>query len=78
MEIEDSKDSSGWKNSKFVAVIELALIALFIIVQNTYRILPLGEVPYLVVLVWLLLRLRGLKWTSLGLSRPASWTKTRR
>lgn len=76
MDIEDSKDSSGWKNSKFIAVIELALISLFIIAQNTYRILPLGEVPYLVVLFWLLLRLRGLKWASLGLSKPASWTKT--
>ena len=76
LEIDDPEERSGWKNSKFAAIIELALISVFIVAQNTYKILPLGEVPYLVVLFWLLLRLRGLKWASLGLSKPVSWTKT--
>ena len=35
----------------------------------------LSKVPYLFLLAWVSLRLRGLRWRDVGFARPASWAR---
>jgi hypothetical protein len=76
METQTNSGASGWKENKLFIAIEATLIALYIVVQNLYHILPVSEVPYLFLFAWLMLRLRGLKWSSIGLKKPVSWLHT--
>jgi len=58
-----------------VFVIELIIIAAIFYLD--YRHVRLGsKVPYLFLIGWVSLRMRGLRWKDVGLFRPASpWTK---
>lgn len=76
METQTNSGVSGWKENKLFITIEVIVIAVFIVIQNLYHILPISEVPYLLLFAWLMLRLRGLKWSSIGLAKPDNWLRT--
>ena len=52
------------------------LAAGLVLGANVFDVVPVTETPWLILLGWLSLRLRGLRWRSVGLTRPASWRKT--
>jgi uncharacterized protein len=58
------------------SALELLVGAAIVIGHNVFRIVP-NEVPILVVLAFLSMRLRsgGWQWSSLGFKRPASWVR---
>ena len=58
------------------AAAELLLAAALVIGANVLDVVPVSETPWLVLLGWLSLRLRGLTWKALGLRRPRSWIIT--
>ena len=58
------------------AAAELLLAAALVIGANVLGVVPVSETPWLVLLGWLSLRLRGLTWKALGLRRPRSWMNT--
>lgn len=76
MEIENATETSCCHKNKLFILIEVTIIASYIIIQNLYHILPLSEVPYLFIFAWIMLRLRGLRWRSIGLTKPESWLRT--
>lgn len=49
-----------------------ALVALTVLDQQGY--IPLSRVPFLLLLCWISLRLRKLKWGDIGLKHPAKWS----
>src|SRR5215208_1629525 len=51
-------------------------VALLIFAAYLADFLPLSEVPFLLLLGWVSLRLRGVGWRGVGLKRPASWGRT--
>ena len=51
------------------AAIELAF-AVLIVAAFAAGVLPVSEVPALLILGWVSLRRRGLRWSSVGLRRP--------
>ena len=54
--------------------LELALVvAIFWADEAGY--VPLSKTPFLLVIAWASLRLRGLRWRDVGLSLPARWTR---
>jgi hypothetical protein len=55
------------------AAAELLLAGALVIGANLLDVVPISETPWLVVIGWLSLRLRGLGWRDLGLRRPESW-----
>ena len=57
------------RHSNRWAAIELALVVL-IVAAFAAGILPVTEVPALLILGWVSLRRRGLRWSSVGLRRP--------
>lgn len=58
--------------SRLLSGAELLLGAVLVIGHNVFRVVP-NEVPILVVLGLLSLRLRSGGWAALGFRRPASW-----
>ena len=59
----------------WLSVAELVLGVVIVLGHNIFHILP-NEVPILLVLGWISLRLRNGGWKYAGLSRPQSWWKT--
>lgn len=72
-------NSEGTANSRRMrtwAVAELAVASAIVVGANVFDLVPISETPWLVGLGWLSLRLRSLRWRTIGLRRPASWIAT--
>lgn len=76
MGTEQITNPPNWRESKLLAAFEIAIAASILISQNVYHILPVSEVPYIFLFGWIMLRLRGYRWSSVGLKRPDSWIRT--
>lgn len=74
----DVKPASGEASprQRLWAAAELLLAGTLVIGANVLDVIPVSETPWLVLLGWLSLRLRGLGWKTLGLRRPRSWVTT--
>jgi hypothetical protein len=57
-----------------MAWVELAAV-IGLIVADLYGLVPLSKVPFLLLLGWASLRLRGLGWSSVGFVRPPGWRR---
>ena len=58
-----------------MAVGELLVVALFFVADALHYI-PVSKTPFLLVLGWISLRLRGSRWRDVGLRRYRSWPTT--
>jgi membrane protease YdiL (CAAX protease family) len=58
------------------AAAELLLAGALIVGANIYRVVPVSETPWLVLVGWLSLWRRGLNWKSVGLRQPGKWMTT--
>lgn len=70
----DSEDCLTTRQ-RWISFAEVVLGALIVIGHNVYHIVP-NEVPILIVLGWLSLRVRDGGWKAVGLRKPDSWAKT--
>ncbi len=61
------KAPAGWRASRALALLELALVA-FIFYADHRHWVPVSKTPFLLLLGWLSLRLRGLGWSDVGFS----------
>jgi len=52
------------------------LASALVVGANVFDVVPITETPWLVLLGWLSLRLRGLSWHTVGLRRPRNWVTT--
>jgi uncharacterized protein len=58
-----------WRDSMSFAAVEfMCFVGIF--VAGTYNYLPISHTPYLLVLAWLMLFVRGKRWADVGLSWP--------
>jgi membrane protease YdiL (CAAX protease family) len=67
--------SADWRQSKWLIVLELGVVALIFYADHHHHIY-LSKTPYLLLLAWISLRIRKLKWRDLGFTRNRTWTKT--
>jgi membrane protease YdiL (CAAX protease family) len=65
----------SWCDSKWLACVEF-LIVVLIFYADYRKLLPVSKTPELLLLGWISLRLRGLRWRTVGLSRYRSWPAT--
>lgn len=65
----------SWRESKWIAVFELVLVAL-IFVADARHLIPVSKTPVLLILGWISLRLRGVGWRGVGLKLYRSWRIT--
>lgn len=61
--------STGWRDSAWFAGIEFALFTA-VFLAGTYNYLPVSHTPYLLVFGWLMLWVRGRRWSDVGFSWP--------
>ena len=65
----------SWRESKWLAVFELVLVAL-IFAADARHLIPLSKTPVLLILGWISLRLRRVGWRGVGLKLYRSWRIT--
>ena len=65
----------NWRQSKGLALVEFVIVAL-IFVADAHHLIPLSKTPFLLLLGWISLRLRGLRWRDVGLTRYRTWKWT--
>ncbi|MBZ5597535.1 MAG: CPBP family intramembrane metalloprotease [Acidobacteriia bacterium] len=66
---------AAWRQSKWLALAEFALVALIFFADERHFI-PVSKTPFLLMLGWISLRLRGLRWRDVGLTKNRSWKLT--
>jgi membrane protease YdiL (CAAX protease family) len=76
MEIKSTnKRGQDWRDGRWVILVEFALIAT-IYIGRQHHILKVSATPYLLLLAWISLRLRGVKWQEIGFTRYRTWATT--
>lgn len=76
MEIEKTnKPMQTWRDSRWLIVVELALVAA-VYVGREHHILKVSATPYLFLLGWISLRVRGVQWRQIGFARYRTWATT--
>jgi membrane protease YdiL (CAAX protease family) len=59
----------NWRDSGWFALLETALfVAVFL--AGTYNYLPISHTPYLLILAWVMLAIRGKRWRDVGFTWP--------
>jgi membrane protease YdiL (CAAX protease family) len=69
---EEMRPATGWRQSRWLAFVEFAIVGL-IFIGDHYHLVPISKTPFLLVLGWISLRVRGLKWKDVGFARNRSW-----
>ncbi len=62
------------RDSIWLALVEFAIVG-FLFWADVHHHIYVSKTPYLFLLGWASLRLRGLTWKDVGFAQPASWTK---
>jgi hypothetical protein len=62
------------RNNVWLALAEFAIVA-GLFYADVHHHIYVSKIPYLFVLGWASLRLRGMRWKDVGLARPPSWGK---
>jgi len=76
MEIESTNQRGrAWRDSRWLILVEFALVAA-IYFGRQHHILKVSATPYLFLLAWISLRLRGVDWKELGFTRYRTWATT--
>ena len=65
----------SWRNSKWLAFVEFLLVALIFYADHR-KLIPISKTPELLLLGWISLRVRNLRWRDVGLTRYRSWPVT--
>jgi uncharacterized protein len=65
----------GWRQSNWLALAEFTIVAL-IFVADAKHLVPVSKTPFLLLLGWISLRVRSLRWRDVGLTRNRSWPRT--
>jgi membrane protease YdiL (CAAX protease family) len=73
-----SETTNSWRNSRWLIAAELALFAaiFFADLYHWHHIIKISKTLYLFALGWISLRVRGLRWKSLGLRLYHGWVRT--
>lgn len=65
----------SWRESWWLAVVEFAIVAL-IFFLDWRHLIPISKTPFLLLLAWVSLRVRGVRWRDLGFARYRNWRLT--
>src|SRR2546422_2750571 len=69
--------AAGWRESKWLALFELAIVAL-IFIADWRHLIPFSKTPFILLVGWISLRLRKVGWRTVGFARYRSWTIDRK
>src|ERR1700694_2547810 len=72
---EPGNRAANWRQSKWLAVGELVVVAL-IFVADFKHLIFFSKTPYLLLFAWISLWVRKLRWRDVGLCRFRNWKTT--
>lgn len=72
---ESTQPRRGAVRDTILIIAELAPASALFILPN-FHLLPRPDTLWLLILGWISLRVRKSGWKSVGLTRPASWSRT--
>ena len=64
-----------WRDSHWLAIVEFLLVALIFYADHR-KLIPVSKTPELLLLGWISLRLRNLRWRTVGFTHYRSWPVT--
>jgi membrane protease YdiL (CAAX protease family) len=73
--IEAPVPAHGWRHSHGLAFLEFAMVAL-IFIADLRHLIPFSKTPFLLLLGWISLRIRGVSWRSIGFTLNRNWVRT--
>lgn len=73
MDSETTSNQGRLRESAWLALFEFAIVAA-IFEADLHHHIHLSKTPYLFLLGWASLRVRGLRWKDVGFAQPRSWT----
>ena len=65
----------SWRENKWLAFVEFLIVALIFYADHR-KLIPISKTPELLLLGWISLRVRNLRWRDVGLTRYLSWPVT--
>jgi hypothetical protein len=65
--------ASGWRQSKWLAFLEFAIVAA-VFIADRHHLIPISKTPFLLLLAWLSLRIRKVRWRDVGFTRNRNKT----
>ena len=71
----EKQKSAGWRHSQWLAFAEFTIVALIFLADEKHLV-PVSKTPFLLLLGWISLRVRELRWRNLGLTKSRSWPFT--
>lgn len=71
---DEAREVRSWRHGKLVAFAEFAIVA-GIFVADVRGHIFVSKVPHLLLLAWISLRVRGVGWRGVGLTRPPNWRR---
>jgi membrane protease YdiL (CAAX protease family) len=72
---ETAGAGGSWRDNKWLALVEFLLIGLIFYADHR-KWIPISKTPELLLLGWISLRVRRLRWRDVGLTRYRSWPTT--
>ncbi len=67
--------TADWRQGKWLAIAELIVVAL-VFVADFRHLIPFSKTPFLLVFAWISLRVRNLRWRTVGLTLFRDWKFT--
>ena len=74
-QLQSPHPAPSWRESKWLAFCEFAIVGL-IFFLDWRHLIPISKTPFLLLLAWVSMRLRGVRWRDLGFARYRSWRLT--
>jgi uncharacterized protein len=71
----EGRKPEGWRQSNWLAIAEFAMVGLIFLADEKHLV-PVSKTPFLVLLGWISIRVRGLRWRSVGLTLNRGWLRT--
>jgi membrane protease YdiL (CAAX protease family) len=65
----------SWRDSKWLSLVEFLLVGLIFYADHR-KLIPISKTPELLLLGWISLRVRRLRWRDVGFTRYRSWPVT--
>jgi membrane protease YdiL (CAAX protease family) len=72
---ENTRRLKAWRDSNWLALVEFLVVGLIFYADHR-RWIPISKTPELVLVGWISLRVRRLRWRDVGLTRCLHWPRT--
>jgi membrane protease YdiL (CAAX protease family) len=67
--------AEGWRHSNWLAFAEFTIVALIFLADEKHLV-PVSKTPFLLMLGWISIRIRGMRWRNVGLTLNRGWLST--